>query len=129
MSESFSLRANPPKKTKKSSKKKEKPKESSEGKSFDPEFVTTVNNDLEQIKKDIKKLWKILNPKPKTSAEFVKFLRVKFNIPNLSKTDMRITGKLPNHMNYEEKQTMSGIMRHHGNLELVMEWIREFLSE
>ena len=97
MSESFSLRATTPtKKKKKSSKKKEKPKESSEGKSFDPEFVTTVNSDLEQIKKDIKKLWKILNPKPKTSAEFVKFLRVKFNIPDLSKTDMRVIGKLPN---------------------------------
>lgn len=64
----------------------------------------------------------------RNSAEFVLFLRRKFDIQNMSKTDMRVIKKLPNSMNYEEKQTMSGLIRHHGNLDLVLEWIEEFFS-
>lgn len=117
-------------------KSKEKPSEKIEGNPFqknyskeDPELME-LRKLFVSLRKEFvafKHTFRIKSER--NSAEFVKFLRRKFNIQNMSKTDMRMIKKLPDlTMSYEEKQTMSGLIRHHGNLDLVLEWIEEFFS-
>ena len=61
--------------------------------------------------------------------EFVEFLRTKYEIPHISRTDMRNIKKLPNTIPYDEKQAISAIMRHQMTFDVIFGLIESYIKQ